>query len=54
MTQEKHREYISKIKKLRIKNNRLSSKIKNLNQLIDHLKAEKNISDDCFTTLKVC
>ncbi|XP_050439629.1 uncharacterized protein LOC126845113 isoform X3 [Adelges cooleyi] len=42
-----------KIKNLRQQNYRLNQKIKNLDQLIDHLKDEKKINENCFSLLKL-
>lgn len=47
------RDFKIKTKSLQNKNAWLRKKIKNLSQLINHLKEEKKISDNCFTILKV-
>lgn len=47
---EKH---VSTIKKLRIQNYSLQQKISNFEQLIDHLKTENRINENCFSFLKV-
>lgn len=46
--------YQSVIKKLRKQNYDLERKILNLEQLIDHLKNENKIDQNCFSMLKVC
>jgi len=47
---EKH---VSTIKKLRIQNYSLQQKISNYEQLIDYLKSESKINENCFSFLKV-
>ncbi|XP_060841280.1 THAP domain-containing protein 1-like isoform X2 [Rhopalosiphum padi] len=47
---EKH---VSTIKKLRVQNYSLQQKISNFEQLIDHLKNENKINENCFSFLKV-
>ncbi|XP_050066028.1 uncharacterized protein LOC126555109 isoform X2 [Aphis gossypii] len=47
---EKH---VSTIKKLRIQNYSLQQNISNFEQLIDYLKSESKINENCFSFLKV-
>jgi len=52
-SQEKVKILKNKNKKLRNENLYLRNKIKNIEELIEHLKDKNKISDNCFTMLKV-
>ncbi|XP_022180310.1 uncharacterized protein LOC111040644 [Myzus persicae] len=54
ISQQNVSKYKSKTKLLQNKNTWLTKKVKNLCQLIDHLKEENKISENCFSHLKVC
>jgi len=53
--QHKHpiKKYQSTIRKLRLQNFNLKKKNLNLGQLIDHLKCDNKINENCFSFLKV-
>jgi len=53
VSQQTVKKYKSKTKLLRDKNIWLQKRVKNLSQLINHLKEERKISDNCFSVLKV-
>ncbi|CAI6356482.1 unnamed protein product [Macrosiphum euphorbiae] len=54
ISQQTVSKYKCKTKLLQNKNTWLTKKVKNLCQLIDHLKEENKISESCFSHLKVC
>jgi len=45
--------YRKQVKNLHSKNYWLRKRVKNLTQLVDHLKNEQKISDGCYSILKV-
>lgn len=53
LSQQTVLKYRKHVKELQNKNYWLRKRVKNLTQLVDHLKNEQKISDGCYSILKV-